>query len=160
MAKIKVNFTGVDTFVRCEEGQHVVKLIEIKETESQSSGSDMLAATFEVIKGKSKGARLYDNFVLTDKALWKLKVYLEAVGLKADGKVVVDLDKLLEKVCIVEVFHEEYQGQARAKIAEFKPLSAKEDNKDSVKKGGKPSKQELEDDDDDWEEDDDDDIPF
>lgn len=124
--KKKLDFTGIEAYVKCAEGQHVVKLIEIEETESQA-GNDMLNATFQVVKGASTGAKLYDNFVLTEKALWKLQSFLVAVGMKADGKVVLDLDKLIGKTCIVEVAHEEYDGKTRARIQEFIKLSAKAD---------------------------------
>ena len=142
--KMKLDFSNVEAFVKCAEGQHVVKLVEIEETESQA-GNDMLNATFKVIKGQSTGANLYDNFVLTEKALWKLQSFLTAIGMKADGKVVLDLDKLIGKTCIVEVAHEEYDGKTRARIQEFKKLAA--------------GKTEDEDDDDDYDEDDEDEIP-
>ena len=122
----KLDFTGIEAYVKCAEGQHIVKLVEIEETESQA-GNDMLNATFQVVKGASTGAKLYDNFVLTEKALWKLQSFLVAVGMKADGKVVLDLDKLIGKTCIVEVAHEEYDGKTRARIQEFIKLSAKAD---------------------------------
>lgn len=124
--KKKLDFTGIEAYVKCAEGQHVVKLVEIEETESQA-GNDMLNATFQVVKGTSTGAKLYDNFVLTEKALWKLQSFLVAIGVKADGKVVLDLDKLIGKTCIVEVAHEEYDGKTRARIQEFIKLSAKAD---------------------------------
>lgn len=127
--KMKVDFSNVEAYVKCAEGQHVVKLIEIEETESQA-GNDMLNATFQVVKGNSTGAKLYDNFVLTEKALWKLQSFLVAVGMKADGKVILDLDKLIGKTCIVEVAHEEYEGKTRAKIQEFKKLATKSDEDD------------------------------
>jgi hypothetical protein len=125
----KLDFTGIEAYVKCAEGQHVVKLVEIEETESQA-GNDMLNATFQVVKGTSTGAKLYDNFVLTEKALWKLQSFLVAVGMKADGKIVLDLDKLVGKTCIVEVVHEEYEGKTRARIQEFIKLSAKSDDED------------------------------
>lgn len=124
--KKKLDFTGIEAYVKCAEGQHVVKLTEIEETESQA-GNDMLNATFQVVKGTSTGAKLYDNFVLTEKALWKLQSFLEAVGIKASGKIVLDLDKLIGKTCIVEVAHEEYDGKTRARIQEFIKLAANED---------------------------------
>lgn len=122
--RMKLDFTEVEAFVKCEEGEHVVKLIEIEESESQA-GNDMLSATFQVVKGNSTGAKLYDNFVLTEKALWKLQSFLTAVGIKADNKVILDLDKLVGKTCIVSVEHEEYEGKTRARIQEFKKLEAK-----------------------------------
>lgn len=123
--KMKLDFSNVEAYVKCAEGQHIVKLLEIEETESQA-GNDMLNATFQVVRGQSTGAKLYDNFVLTEKALWKLQSFLMAVGMKADGKVVLDLDKLIGKTCIVEVAHEEYDGKTRARIQEFKKLAVKE----------------------------------
>jgi hypothetical protein len=138
--KMKLDFSNVEAFIKCAEGQHVVKLVEIEETESQA-GNDMLNATFQVVKGQSTGAKIYDNFVLTEKALWKLQSFLTAIGMKADGKIVLDLDKLIGKTCIVEVAHEEYDGKTRARIQEFIKLAAKKD--------------ELEDDDEDIEDDDD-----
>lgn len=127
--KMKLDFTGIEAYVKCAEGQHVVKLIDIEETESQA-GNDMLNATFQVVKGASTGAKLYDNFVLTEKALWKLQSFLVAVGMKADGKVVLDLDHLIGKQCIVEVAHEEYEGKTRARIQEFIKLAAKAEDAD------------------------------
>ena len=124
--KVKLDFSGIESFVKCAEGQHVVKLVEIEETESQA-GNDMLNATFKVVKGQSTGATLYDNFVLTEKALWKLQSFLVAVGMKADGKVMLDLDKLIGKTCIVEVEHEEYDGKTRARIQEFIKLGSNDE---------------------------------
>lgn len=142
--KMKLDFSNVEAYVKCAEGQHVVKLLEIEETESQA-GNDMLNATFQVVKGQSTGAKLYDNFVLTEKALWKLQSFLTAVGMKADGKIVLDLDKLIGKTCIVEVAHEEYEGKTRARIQEFKKLAVKEDEPDD-------DDEDIDDDDDDIEE--------
>lgn len=127
--KKKLDFSNVEAYIKCAEGQHIVKLVEMEETESQA-GNDMLAATFQVVKGQSTGAKLYDNFVLTEKALWKLQSFLMAVGMKADGKIVLDIDKLIGKTCIVEVEHEEYEGKTRARIQEFKKLAADVDDED------------------------------
>ena len=117
----KLDFTGVESFARCSEGVHTAKLIEIEETTTQA-GDDMLKATFEVVSGQEKGCRVFDNFTLSDKALWKLKQFLVAAGVKADGKVAVDLDKLIGKVCDITVIHEEYNGVTRAKISDYQKL--------------------------------------
>lgn len=128
--KMKLDFTGIEAYVKCAEGQHVVKLTELEETESQA-GNDMLSATFQVVKGASTGAKLYDNFVLIEKALWKLQSFLIAIGMKADGRITLDLDKLIGKQCIVEVEHEEYEGKTRARIQEFIKLAATDDDDDA-----------------------------
>lgn len=130
--KKKLDFTNVESFAKAAEGRHRVKIVEINEQTSQG-GDDMLVFVFEVIKGDSKGARVYENCVLTDKALWKLQQILQAIGIKCDGKVALDLDKLIGKICEVDVFHEEYEGRTRARIGEFfKATSAKSSDDEDV----------------------------
>lgn len=122
--KVKMDFTGVESYSKASEGRHTVKVADI-EQKTSSGGDDMLQFAFEVIKGDDKGSRVFDNFVLTDKALWKFKACLQALGMKADGKIVIDLDKILGKICDIEVFHEEYNGQMRAKISDYYKVAAK-----------------------------------
>jgi len=160
--KFKVDFSNVEDYIRAEEGEHVVELVEIEEKEA-STGNPMLAARFKVVKGESTGATLYDNFVLTEKALWKLKAFLSMFGMKVDGRVVIDLDKLEGKRCIAVVAHEEYNGSIRARITDYKKIKAKveeevddwgEDEEEETPKKKKPKKTPVEveeDDDDDWE---------
>jgi len=138
MAKLKLDFSDVQSFVKCEEGTHQVKLKKVEEKVA-SSGNEMLSMQFEVVSGVSTGATLYDNFVLTDKALWKLKSFLEIVGMKADGRVALDTDKLVGKKCLVEVGHEEYNGKQQSRILDYKKLTAVDEDVDN-------------DGDDDWEE--------
>ena len=119
----KINMTGVDTFTRCEKRNHTAKIVEIQESTTQA-GDDMLTGVFEVINGTSKGCKVYDNFVLTDKALWKLKQLLQSVHVKCDGKIALDLDKLIGKVCDIAVYHDEYNGKIKARIDEYTPTAS------------------------------------
>lgn len=145
--KKKLDFSNVESFAKAAEGRHRVKIVEINEQTSQG-GDDMLVFVFEVIKGESKGARVYENCVLTDKALWKLQQILQAIGIKCDGKVALDLDKLIGKVCEIDVFHEEYEGRTRARIGEFfKATSAKSSDDEDV-----DDEDDIDDEDDDEEE--------
>lgn len=176
----KIDFSNVEQFSKASEGRHRVKIKEINEQVSQG-GDDMLVFVFEVIKGDDKGALIYENCTLVDKALWKLQQILQAVGIKCDGKVALDLDKLIGKICEVDVFHETYEGRTRAKIGEFykatskkvdddedieddddieeeeeQPAKKKSTAKKSSKKPAKKKQPEPEDDEDDEEEDEDD----
>ena len=145
----KINMTGVDTFTRCEEGIHTAKIVEIQEGTTQA-GDDMLTGVFEVINGTSKGCKVYDNFVLTDKALWKLKQLLQSVHVKCDGKIALDLDKLIGKVCDIAVYHDEYNGKIKARIDEYTPTASDssddededddEEEEEEIKKTTKKSK--------------------
>lgn len=139
MARVKkLDFTGVESYTKASEGIHTAKVVEILEKTSQG-GDDMLQFKFEITKGEDKGSAVFESFVLTDKALWKFKAFLQAIGMKADGKLKIDLDKLIGKVCDIEVFWEEYNGQTRAKISDYYKAG----------KGGKAEDEDLDDEDED-----------
>lgn len=176
--RMKVDMTGVESYSRCPEGQFPAKLVKLEECTIQGSGDDGLKAKFEVTGGSGKGSNIFETFSLAEKALWKLKMMLEAMGMKAVGKMTLDLDKLEGKSVGIEIVHDEYNGRKQAKIAQYLKLSeledteADEDDEDDddededeepVKKPAKkaPTKKskkqpEPEDDDEDEDEDDDD----
>lgn len=128
--KIKVDMTGVESFTRCPEGEWLAKLKKIEEVEIQGSGDDGLKAQFEVIKGDAKGCSVFETFSMTEKALWKLKSFLDAVGVKSTGRISLDLDKLEGKICIIDVIHDEYNGTKRAKISAYIKPSDSDDDED------------------------------
>lgn len=142
--KVKVNMEGVESFTRCPEGEWLAKLKKADMGEVQGSGDDCIKAQFEVIKGSAKGNTVFETFSLTEKALWKLKSFLDAAGMKSNGKLTLDLDKMEGKVCIIDVIHDEYNGQKRAKISSY------------IKPGEDEDDEEIDDEDDDIDEDEDD----
>ena len=126
---ITVDMTGVETFSKVSEGIHTAKVKEINTTTTQA-GDDALQVIFEVIKGEDKGGRVFETFTLIDKALWKFKAFLKAIGVKHEGKIKIDLDKLIGKTCDIEVFWNEYNGQTYTKISDYFPIgkTAEEDD--------------------------------
>lgn len=147
MAKrtITVDMTGVETFSKVSEGIHTAKVKEINTTTTQA-GDDALQVIFEVIKGEDKGGRVFETFTLIDKALWKFKAFLKAIGVKHEGKIKIDLDKLIGKTCDIEVFWNEYNGQTYTKISDYFPIGKtaydEEEEQEEVKpaKRGRPAK--------------------
>ena len=166
--KMTLDFTGVESFKKASEGLHVCKIATAEVKQSQG-GNDMIVVAYEVIKGDDKTARVYENYVLAENSLWKLKGLLQAIGMKADGKVSLDLDKLIGKVVNVMVKHEEYDGKIRARVDEVSKFTAAtadedaddDDSDDEVEeeapKKSKPAKKPMnppeEEDDEEWEED-------
>lgn len=128
--KVKVNMEGVESFTRCPEGEWLAQLKKAEMGEVQGSGDDCIKAQFEVIKGSAKGNTVFETFSLTEKALWKLKSFLDAVGMKSNGKLTLDLDKMEGKVCIIDVIHDEYNGQKRAKISSYIKPGEDDDDED------------------------------
>ena len=128
--KVKIDFTNVEAFQRASEGVHHVKISDIQEKNTQG-GDPMLQVAFEILSGDDKGVKVFDNLVLTDKALWKFKSLLQIIGMKCDGKVAVDLDNMIGKTLNINVTHEEYNGQIRARVSDYlKPGAAKSDDDD------------------------------
>lgn len=127
--RVKIDMTGVESYGRVSEGQHVAKIVAAESITTQG-GNDAIKVTFEVTKGIDKGNRVIETFPLTDTALWKLKGLLVAIGMKCDGKITLDLDKLIGKMVIIEVAHEEYNGNMRAKVQEYKKLAGDSDEED------------------------------
>lgn len=119
--KKKVDFSGVEVFNRAPEGTHVVKVASVEEVTFQG-GNEGFKVAFEITKGAGKGARVYENFPLVDTALWKLKSLLVAIGMKADGRVTLDTDKLIGKTLEIDVYHEDYEGKTRAKVGDMRKL--------------------------------------
>ena len=128
--KLKVDMTGVESYTRCSEGEHLAKVKKVEMGTVQGSGDDCIKAVFEVLKGADKGCQVFETFSLSEKALWKLKSFLQAIGIKADGKLTLDLDKLEGKICVIDVIHEEYNGQKRAKISSYLKESAEDEDGD------------------------------
>lgn len=128
--KVKINMEGVESFTRCPEGEWLARLKKAEMGEVQGSGDDCIKAQFEVIKGSAKGNTVFETFSLTEKALWKLKSFLDAVGMKSTGKLTLDLDKMEGKVCIIDVIHDEYNGQKRAKISSYIKPGEDDDDED------------------------------
>lgn len=128
--KVKIDFTNVEAFQRASEGIHHVKISDIQEKNTQG-GDPMLQVAFEILSGDDKGVKIFDNLVLTDKALWKFKSLLQIIGMKCDGKVAVDLDNMIGKTLNINVTHEEYNGQIRARVSDYlKSGAAKSDDDD------------------------------
>lgn len=128
--KLKLDLTGVESYTRCSEGEHLARVKKAEMGTVQGSGDDCVKAVFEVLKGADKGCQVFETFSLSEKALWKLKSFLQAIGIKADGKFTLDLDKVEGKVLVIDVVHEEYNGQKRAKISEYLKESSEDEDED------------------------------
>lgn len=162
MAKVKVDLTGVEAQTIIPEGRYAAKIIKAEE-DTNGAGNDQIVVTFEITKGPEKGSKIKNFFVLVDTALWKLKELLIALGMKSDGKIAIDLDKMVGKACDITIYTDEYNGTERSRISNYTKAgpAAKaeveddddEDEKPKKKPGRKPKKVEVEDDDEDEEDD-------
>lgn len=77
------------------EGLYNVIVDKAELTTTKDSGNPMIKATLKVQDAPFKNRLVWDNFVLTPNALWKLKSFLDAIGSKvAEGENVTEADIL------------------------------------------------------------------
>jgi hypothetical protein len=86
MANMTIDFSNVQGNVVLEEGTYVVNL-EAAEMGTSASGKEMLKVRF---KEPESGAAIFENYLLQENCLWKLKELLSAAGYEATGAVDFD----------------------------------------------------------------------
>ena len=106
MANLNLDFSNVRGNVVLEEGTYNVTLKKVEEKTS-STGNPMLFVVFEE---EETGTGLFENYVLTEKCLWKLKELLVASGVECDGAIDIDPEELLGLCYKAKVIKEDYNG--------------------------------------------------
>jgi len=111
------DFTDVTSkYAVAEEGLHHAKVVGFEKTESRS-GNPQYVWQFRILAGNSKGVEVKYWTSLLPQARWKVVEALEAVGVAASGSVArFKLSDIIDKPCIIEVVHEDYEGKTNHKV--------------------------------------------
>jgi hypothetical protein len=112
---INLDFSEVQSFEAIPDGKYVATIEKVEEKTSQA-GNQMLNVTFAIADGEYAGRKIFDNYVLTPKSLWRLKQLLSSLGVDASGAVDLDPTDLIGRAVIIDVNSEEYNGQTRNRI--------------------------------------------
>lgn len=104
---VNLDFSSVPSREALEPGIYDLTIEKLEEKIS-STGNPMWAVTYSVdnVEGDRK---LWDNFVLIDKALWKLKELFDALGIDTSEVVEMDPQELVGQSVQARVIQEEYQ---------------------------------------------------
>ena len=94
----ELDFTGIQSSNFIPEGNHTVRITDA-EFKKASTGSDQLQVTFEASDGSIRSMW----FSLLPQALWKLKGFLETLGIPCDGKIKLNTASFKNKTCIITV---------------------------------------------------------
>lgn len=118
------NITGGD-FEPIPAGDYTLEIEEVKEQVSKA-GNQMLNITFSVIdEGEYKGRKIFEYYVLTEKALWRLKELFIALGKDVDGVVAFDPQELVGEIFIGNITIEESEGyEPQNKIKKHKKIDS------------------------------------
>ncbi|MHA1225187.1 MAG: DUF669 domain-containing protein [Candidatus Hodarchaeales archaeon] len=116
------DFTDIeDEFPIAEEGRHHAKVIDFEKTESQT-GNPQYVWQFRITAGKSKDIELRYWTSLLPQARWKAVETLTAIGIEAAGSIArFRKSDILGKPCIIEVFHDVFEGRTQHKIRKIYP---------------------------------------
>ena len=108
---LNLDFSSVPSREPLDEGVYDLTIAKIEETTS-STGNPMLKVEYDVngVEGKRK---LWDNYVLIDKCLWKVKELFDALG--------VDTSELLGMQVKGKVIQETYNGDIVNRIKKVMP---------------------------------------
>lgn len=94
----ELDFTGVTSNNLIPEGVHTVR-INSAEFKKAQTGSDQLQVTFETPDGAVRSSW----YSLLPQALWKLKGFLETIGVPCEGKVKLNTKSIVGKTCSITV---------------------------------------------------------
>ena len=115
---INLDFSGTDNgFGVLDEGVYEAFVYDIEERMARS-GNKMLTVVYSIPSENNQ--RLWDNYVIVDQALWKLKGFLQACGIpgeELEGKFELDPNLLLGRPVFIEVGQTEYQGKLRNEVS-------------------------------------------
>jgi len=123
---MNLDFTNVATRDPLEPGFYTGRIIEAEE-KTASTGSPMIAVVYQ-ITGDSNGEpvegirKVWDNLVLTEASMWRVKQAFEAYGFDVEGSLDITPADLIGIDLGLKLGHNIYQGETRNNILGYKTL--------------------------------------
>ena len=117
---INLDFSSVPSREPLEEGVYHLQIAKVEETNS-STGNPMLKVEFNVL-GVDGNRKLWDNYVLIDKCLWKVKELFDALGIDTSALVEMDVNELVGLEVQAKVIQETYNGDIMNRVKKILPL--------------------------------------
>ena len=117
---LNLDFSSVPSREPLEEGVYHLSIAKVEETTS-STGNPMLKVEFDVL-GVEGDRKLWDNYVLIDKCLWKVKELFDALGIDTSALVEMDINELVGLEVQAKVIQETYNGDIMNRVKKILPL--------------------------------------
>lgn len=116
---LNLDFSSIPSREPLEEGVYHLRIAKVEETTS-STGNPMLKVEYDVVDVEG-GRKLWDNYVLIDKCLWKVKELFDAVGIDTSELVEMDVTELVGLEVNGKVIQETYNGDIVNRIKKVMP---------------------------------------
>lgn len=117
---INLDFSSVPSREPLEEGVYHLQIAKVEETQS-STGNPMLKVEYNVL-GVEGNRKLWDNYVLIDKCLWKVKELFDALGIDTSALVEMDVNELVGLEIQAKVIQETYNGDVMNRVKKVMPV--------------------------------------
>lgn len=118
---LNLDFSSVPSREPLEEGIYSLTIAKVEETTS-STGNPMLKIEYDVneVEGSRK---LWDNYVLIDKCLWKVKELFAALGIDTSAIVEMDVTELVGMQVNAKIIQETYNGDIVNRVKKIYPAA-------------------------------------
>ena len=117
---LNLDFSSVPSREPLEEGVYHLQIAKVEETNS-STGNPMLKVEYNVL-GVEGNRKLWDNYVLIDKCLWKVKELFDALGIDTSELVEMDVNELVGLEVQAKVIQETYNGDIMNRVKKVMPV--------------------------------------
>jgi len=124
-----INWDDIPDSFEVLPGTYLLKLEDIERREKRDGSGEYVNATWGILDSadssteRSIGAHVYDNFSLTDKALWKLKATAKAIDPDlVSGSTSLDavVEGMKNGMIVANVVEETYQGNKQMRVKQVK----------------------------------------
>lgn len=120
---MNVDFSGADSFPIVEQGVYPCTLTGMELKEAQS-GNQYYSFEFVISDGEFAGSKLWHNNTINakDRNRYLRETLMGITGNEIPLEAVeVQVKDYIGRGCMVQVVHEEYNGQLRAKVGGIRP---------------------------------------
>lgn len=118
---MNLDFSSVPSREPLEEGVYQLRIAKVEETTS-STGNPMLKVEYDVV-GVDGNRKLWDNYVMIDKCMWKLKELFDALGIDTSEIVEMDAAELVGMEINAKVIQEVYNGDIVNRVKKVYPVA-------------------------------------
>ena len=118
---LNLDFSNVPSREPLEEGIYTLRIAKAEETLS-STGNPMLKIEYDVV-GVEGNRKVWDNYVLIDKCLFKLQELFKALGIPTDSIVEMDVAELVGSEVQAKIIQEEYNGDVMNRVKKILPAA-------------------------------------
>ena len=111
---LNLDFSNVPSREALAEGVYELQIAKVEEKLS-SSGNPMLKVEYDVL-GVDGNRKIWDNYVLIDKTMWKVKELFDALGFDTAAIVEIDAQELVGQTVQAKIIQEPYEDTIQNRV--------------------------------------------